>query len=99
MRVLIGMLSYRTRSLALAQLMHASLTGSLALLSPASISPAQEAAWYAAYAAALWLVLAVVAARRVPREHPLALRRRPLFSVTLHQLSGAANGPGQPSDA
>jgi membrane protease YdiL (CAAX protease family) len=80
LRVLIGMLSQRTGSVAMAQLMHASLTGSLALLSPSSVSPAQEAAWYAVYAGTLWLVLAVVAVWRMRREQPLALRLRPLFS-------------------
>jgi hypothetical protein len=64
----------------MAQLMHAGLTGSLALLSPSSVSPAQEAAWYAVYAGTLWLVLAVVAVWRMRREQPLALRLRPLFS-------------------
>jgi uncharacterized protein len=80
MRVLIGMLSRRRRSVTLAQLMHASLTGSLALLSPPAVSPAQEAGWYVAYAAALWLLLAAVSVLRVRREQLTARRLRPLFS-------------------
>jgi hypothetical protein len=90
MRVLIGMLSHRTGSVALAQLMHASLTGFLALLSPPADSPAQEAGWYVAYGAALWLLLAAVAALRLGREHLPSPRLRPLFSQGLHGLSDAA---------
>ncbi|HEU0168042.1 MAG TPA: CPBP family intramembrane glutamic endopeptidase [Chloroflexota bacterium] len=60
MRILIGWAAGRTNSIPLAQIIHAGLTGSLAMLSPTPISPAQETAWYAAYAAALWVVVAGV---------------------------------------
>ena len=61
MRVLIGWIYANTKSVALAQLMHASSTGSLVVLSPSRVTAAQEALWYAIYAAALWLVVGIVA--------------------------------------
>lgn len=61
MRVLIGWIYANTKSVALAQLMHASSTGSLVVLSPGGVTAAQEAMWYAVYAAALWLVVGIVA--------------------------------------
>jgi membrane protease YdiL (CAAX protease family) len=63
MRVLICWVYSNTGSVALAQLMHASSTGFLAMLSPAPISPAQETSWYIVYAAALWIAVALVIAR------------------------------------
>jgi membrane protease YdiL (CAAX protease family) len=62
MRVLISWLSARTNSVALAQLMHAVSTASLVVFSPPRVSAAQETTWYAVYAVALWLVVAVLAA-------------------------------------
>jgi len=62
MRVLIGWIYANTESVALAQLMHASSTGSLVVLSPSRATPAQEAMWYAIYAMALWLIVGIVAA-------------------------------------
>lgn len=62
MRVLIGWIYANTKSVALAQLMHASSTGSLVVLSPSRATAAQEALWYAIYAVALWLIVGVVAA-------------------------------------
>jgi len=62
MRVLIGWIYANTRSIALAQLMHASSTGSLVILSPAPVSASEEVVWYAIYAAALWLIVGVVVA-------------------------------------
>lgn len=61
-RVLIGWMYTNTESVALAQLMHASSTGSLVVLSPAGMTAGQEAMWYAIYAAALWLIVGAVAA-------------------------------------
>ena len=61
MRVLISWLYVHTRSVALAQLMHAASTASLVIFSPPHVSAAQEALWYAAYAAALWLVVIALA--------------------------------------
>ncbi len=61
MRVLIVWVYSNTGSVLLAQLMHVSSTASLVLLAPSPISPAQETLWYAAYAAVLWIVVALVA--------------------------------------
>lgn len=66
MRVLIGWLASRARSVLLAQLMHASLTGFLAMISPAAVSPAQEAVWYLVYGAVLGLLVLAVALRSRP---------------------------------
>ena len=63
MRVLIAWTYANTKSVVLAQLMHASSTGSLVVLSPGAVTPRQETVWYAVYAAALWVVVALVAAR------------------------------------
>jgi membrane protease YdiL (CAAX protease family) len=60
MRVLIGWTYSNTKSVALAQLTHASSTGSLVVLSPAGVTAKQEALWYAVYAVALWIVVALV---------------------------------------
>ena len=59
-RVLMTWLYGRTRSLLLAMLMHASFTGWLLALYPAT-SFGQELAWQLVFAAALWLVVAVLA--------------------------------------
>ena len=61
MRVLIAWTYTNTKSIALAQLMHASSTGSLVVLSPAGVTAGQEAMWYAIYAVALWLIVGIVA--------------------------------------
>ncbi len=61
MRVLIAWLYSNTNSVLLAQLLHASSTGSLVIFSPPRVTAAQESLWYAVYAAALWLVVAVIA--------------------------------------
>jgi membrane protease YdiL (CAAX protease family) len=62
MRVLISWLYAQTKSIPLAQLMHACSTGSLVVFSPPTANAAQEAFWYAAYAAILWLLVAALAA-------------------------------------
>jgi membrane protease YdiL (CAAX protease family) len=61
MRVLISWLYAHTQSMPSAQLMHACSTGSLVVFSPPTANAAQEACWYAAYAAALWLLVAALA--------------------------------------
>jgi uncharacterized protein len=61
-RVMIAWLYSNTGSVLLAQLLHASSTGSLVVLGAAHVSPAQEAAWYAVYAMVLWVGVAAVAA-------------------------------------
>ena len=63
MRVLIAWLYTNTGSVLVAQLLHASSTASLVALSAPHVSPAQEALWYVAYAALLWLIVAIVVAR------------------------------------
>jgi membrane protease YdiL (CAAX protease family) len=62
MRVLIVWVYVNTRSLLLAQLMHASSTGFLAMLDPTSLSPADSTLWYAIYGVVLWVIVAVVVA-------------------------------------
>jgi hypothetical protein len=62
MRVLIGWIYTNTKSVVLAQLMHASSTGSLVIFSPGGVTAGQETMWYAVYAVALWLVVGMVAA-------------------------------------
>lgn len=59
-RVLIAWFYERTQSVALAQLIHISSTGSLVVFSPPAVTPIQEASWYALYAAALWLLVLVL---------------------------------------
>jgi membrane protease YdiL (CAAX protease family) len=59
-RVLIGWVYVNTKSVPIAQLVHASSTGSLVIFSPPHVNPAQEAMWYAVYALALWFTVAVV---------------------------------------
>lgn len=60
LRVLIVWIYTNTNSVLLAQLMHTSLTASLAVLGPASLTPAQETLWYAVFAGALWIVVTIV---------------------------------------
>ncbi len=62
MRVLIAWNYSHTNSVLVVQLMHASLTGSLVVLGPLSVSPAQETLWYGIYATILWIVVALVIA-------------------------------------
>ncbi len=62
MRVLLGWLYVRTRSLLLAQILHISSTGALVVFSPVHLSAAQEAFWYAAYGLLLWMVVGIVVA-------------------------------------
>ena len=63
MRVLIVWVYVNTESILLAQLMHASSTGFLIILSPSPISPAKETLWYAVYAVVLWVIVAIVITR------------------------------------
>ena len=75
-RVLIAWLYMNTGSLLGAQLLHATSTGSLVVLSPAALSPEQEALWYLAYAVLLWIVVVVIVARfgatlTGTRRHPV----------------------------
>jgi len=60
MRVLIAWIYTNTNSLLLAQLMHVSSTGSLVIFSAPRVNGAQEAMWYAFYAATLWFAVAII---------------------------------------
>jgi membrane protease YdiL (CAAX protease family) len=62
MRILMVWVYNHTGSLPLAQLMHASFTGSVVTLSPAGLSPANGAFWYWIFAAAIWIVVLIVIA-------------------------------------
>lgn len=68
MRVLISWLYSHTKSIPLAQLMHACSTGSLVIFGPPAVGAAQEAFWYAVYGAALWLLVVIMALTR--RDFP-----------------------------
>lgn len=61
-RILMVWVYSNTESVLLIQIMHASSTGFLLYLSPSPISPANEAAWFAVYAAVLWVAAIVVLA-------------------------------------
>ena len=61
MRSLIGWMYSNTKSVPLAQLMHASSTGSLVMLSPPRVNARQEVVWYLVYAAALWVTVGLIA--------------------------------------
>lgn len=63
MRVLISWVYCNTGSVLLAQVMHASSTGFLAVFGPANLSPADDTQWYAVYGAVLWLAVVAVLAR------------------------------------
>ena len=63
MRVLIAWVYCNTRSVLMAQIMHASSTGFLAVLGPVALSPANDTQWYAVYGAVLWIVVVLVVAR------------------------------------
>ena len=70
MRVLIAWFYERTQSIALAQLVHLSSTGALVVFSPPTVSPLQEATWYAVYAAALWLLVLLLTTILPPATQP-----------------------------
>ena len=70
MRVLIAWIYVNTKSVALCQLMHASSTGSLVVLSP-PVTARQETLWYAVYAVLLWLVV-VIGIRKAMRGQQFA---------------------------
>jgi membrane protease YdiL (CAAX protease family) len=61
-RVLICWTYSNTNSVLLAQMLHASSTGALAVFSPVRVTPGEEALWYAVYAMVLWTIVAVIVA-------------------------------------
>jgi membrane protease YdiL (CAAX protease family) len=62
LRIIMSWAAVRTRSIAIAQLVHASSTGSLVMFGPKGVTPAQEAFWYAGYGVLLWIVAAAILA-------------------------------------
>jgi len=62
MRVFVVWAYANTRSVLLAQLVHASSTGFLAVLVPLSLSPARDTMFYAVYSVVLWGAVAVLVA-------------------------------------
>jgi hypothetical protein len=83
LRVLIAWVYVNTGSLRMAQLLHASSTGFLVVLGAPRATPGDEALWYLAYAAVLWvLVLVVVALQRGTLCGRLRTRRHGLASVS-----------------
>lgn len=83
LRVIISWAATRTGSLIVAQIIHISSTGSLVMLGPPHVSPAQEALWYAAYGALLWIVAAVILVRS----------NNPALPRTLHGIETAVSSP------
>ena len=63
MRVILVWVYTNTKSLLMAQLMHASSTGFLSVLIPVSLTPAQDTLFYVLYAVVLWVAALVVIAR------------------------------------
>lgn len=96
-RALMTWIYAHTQSLFLAVLLHASFAGSQSLLWPAAATPRDELLWYGLFAAALWLIVAVVArprcaATRAERRRPMpgdALVPEPMLVVT-HAMTIAA---------
>lgn len=60
MRAVIAWVYSNTGSILIAQLLHVSSTGALVIFSPPRVNAAQETMWYFAYAAILWIVVAVI---------------------------------------
>jgi uncharacterized protein len=65
-RVLIAWAFQNTHSVFLAQLLHISSTGSLVVFGAFRVNAQQEAFWYATYAVALWIVVAIVVTKFGP---------------------------------
>jgi CAAX protease family protein len=62
LRVLICWVYANTESILLAQMLHASSTGALAVFSPPHVTAGQEVFWYAVYGVLLWAVVAIIVA-------------------------------------
>jgi uncharacterized protein len=60
MRIILVWVYENTKSVLMAQLMHASSSGSLAVLVSMSISPANDTLFHVVYSAALWLVALII---------------------------------------
>jgi uncharacterized protein len=77
LRVLIAWVYSNTNSVLLAQLLHATSTGSLVVFSPPGVTAAQESLWYTVYAALLWLVVAIIAASSGKRLAAQSYKQEP----------------------
>lgn len=87
MRVLISWVYCNTGSTLMAQLLHIISTGTLTILSPFPLTPAQEALWYGLYAIALWVAVSLIVVRYGRR---LTRRTAPAVAFdTEPALSGA----------
>jgi membrane protease YdiL (CAAX protease family) len=73
-RVLIAWTYEHTASLRMAQLLHASSTGFLVILSAPHVTPAQEVLWYASYATVLWAIVITVVLLQRRLTSPIAAR-------------------------
>ncbi len=63
MRIILVWIYENTDSVLLAQLTHASSTGSLVIFGPSPITPANETLWWSLYALILWVVAGALIAR------------------------------------
>lgn len=95
MRVIMCWLYTRTHSVLLVQLMHVSSTAALVIFSPPRASAAQEAFWYAVYAAALWLFVAVLAPH-LKRIGPIATGPQQRFPIEPRPGSTSARCSSSP---
>src|SRR5215467_9011714 len=84
LRVLIAWVYTNTGSVLLAQLLHASSTGFLVVLSAPRVTPTQEALWYLGYAVVLGAVVGLVVARWSP-----TLAGRPAVNGSRAELGAA----------
>ena len=75
LRVLMCWIYEHTTSVLLVQLLHASATGALVAFSPVRVSNLQETLWYMIYAAALWIVVAILFATGLFAPHRSEVRR------------------------
>lgn len=79
-RVLMTWVYSHTQSLLVGQLMHASFTGSQALLAPVALVAAEKVLWYGIFVAALWIVVAIVVI--ATRARPMGQRTRPASAIS-----------------
>lgn len=77
MRVVIAWIYANTKSVLMAQLLHVSSTGSLVVFSPARVTAGQETQWYCVYAAALFLLVVILAAKYGKGLKKVKMKERP----------------------
>lgn len=88
-------------SLLVSQLMHASFTGSQAILVP-TLAPGEHFVWYGGFTLALWGLVAAIAAGRSRRSRPwggLSSKRsvRAILAMTLLGSVACGQGPSDPA--